>query len=184
VRTRIAIIGNSAAALSAIRAIRQRSVDHSITLVSREDCCAYSPALTTHYLSDRMSKEKLFMVDESFYRRSGFECILGREVVELDHNRQTVVLDDGKRIDYDRVLVATGASPKVLQAADAGRAGRHTLSENCGGRQTNQEVQQAGERDPDRWGGVGEHANWRCSGQNGYPSGLCREFRTSLGAER
>jgi NAD(P)H-nitrite reductase large subunit len=131
VRTRKVIAGNSAAALSAIRAIRQRSADHSITLVPREDCCAYSPALTTHYLAGVMPEEQLSIADEGFYRRSGVECILGREVVELDPNRQTVVLNDGKRIDYDRVLVATGASPKVLQGADAGRAGRHTLSENC-----------------------------------------------------
>lgn len=65
VRTRTVIVGNSAAALSAIRAIRQRSADPIITLVSREDCCAYSPALTTHYLSDQMPEEKLFILAQS-----------------------------------------------------------------------------------------------------------------------
>ena len=56
-RTGKVIAGNSAAALSAIRAIRQRSADHSITLVSREDCCAYSSVLTTHNLSGVMPEE-------------------------------------------------------------------------------------------------------------------------------
>lgn len=117
------IVGNSAAALSAIRAIRERRQDYSITLISREDCCAYSPALTTHYLSDQMPEEKLFIVDEGFYKRAGVECVLGTEAVELDPKRQVVVLNDGKRIDYDRVLIATGASPKILESAYAGIAG-------------------------------------------------------------
>ena len=128
--TRIVIVGNSAAALSAIRAIRQRSLEHSITLISREDCCAYSPVLTTHYLADRMPEERLFIVDESFYRGAGVECVLGKEAVGLDPNRQVVVLNDGKRIYYDRVLIATGASPKALEVVDGGVAGDICYLEN------------------------------------------------------
>ena len=116
---KIVIIGNSAAALSAIRAIRGKSSTHSITLISREDCCAYSPVLTTYYLSDRIPGGNLFIVDERFYRNAAVECVLGKEVVEVDPSKQVVVLDDGKKVDYDYMLIATGASPKTLEGIDS-----------------------------------------------------------------
>lgn len=117
-KKKIVIIGNSAAALSAIRAIRGKSSTHSITLISREDCCAYSPVLTTYYLSDRIPRENLFIADERFYRNAAVECVLGKEVVEVDPSKQVVVLNDGKRVDYNYMLIATGASPKTLEGID------------------------------------------------------------------
>lgn len=119
VKRKIVIIGNSAAALSAIRAIRGKSSTHSITLISREDCCAYSPVLTTYYLSDRIPGGNLFIADERFYRNAAVECVLGKEVVEVDPSKQVVVLNDGKRVDYDYMLIATGASPKTLEGIDS-----------------------------------------------------------------
>jgi len=119
VERKIVIIGNSAAALSAIRAIRGKSSTCSITLISREECCAYSPVLTTYYLSDRIQEKNLFIVDEGFYRNADVECVLGKEVVEVDPSKQVVVLDDGKKVDYDYLLIATGASPKTLKGIDS-----------------------------------------------------------------
>lgn len=118
VEKKIVIIGNSAAALSAIRAIRGKSSTHSITLISREDCCAYSPVLTTYYLSDRIPEKNLFIVDERFYRNAAVKCVLGKEVVEVDPSKQVVVLNDGKKVVYDYLLIATGASPKTLEGID------------------------------------------------------------------
>jgi len=119
VERKIVIIGNGAAALSAVRAMRGISLTHRITLISREGCCAYSPVLTTYYLSDRMQEKNLFIADEAFYRNADVECVLGKEVWEVDASKRVVVLDDGKRIEYDYLLIATGASPKTLEGIDS-----------------------------------------------------------------
>ena len=122
-QNKVLIIGNSAAALSAIRAIRKKNKSIRITLISRERCRAYSPVLITYYLHDQIDEASLFIVDSSFYRDSGVKCILGKEVTEVQPAKQEVDLNDGQRLSYDYLLIASGASPKTLEhvSADAAR---------------------------------------------------------------
>ncbi|MFH0915735.1 MAG: FAD-dependent oxidoreductase [bacterium] len=116
---KLLILGNSAAAISAVNAIRGQGCDWPITLVSREACEAYSPVLTTHYLRGAIEEEGLFVCDASFYLQGYVQRRFGHSVVELDSKGQTVVLDDGERIGYDVLLIATGASPKRVEQVDA-----------------------------------------------------------------
>jgi len=117
-RRRLVILGNSAAALSAIRAIRSRGGDEQVTVVSREECHAYSPVLTTYYLRGVVPERRLFLCDAGSYRDLAVECRFGRTAVELDSARQCVLLDDGVRLDYDALLIATGAAPTRLGGLD------------------------------------------------------------------
>ncbi len=111
---RIAILGNSAAAIAAVRAIRTRGGEQSITMVSGEDCTAYSPVLTTHYLSGEMPESALYFCDDAFYREHEISCHFGNGAAALDAAAQRVTLEDGTRLDYDKLLIATGASAKRL----------------------------------------------------------------------
>lgn len=120
---RILILGNSAAAIAAERAIRARGGDRHITLVSTEDCNAYSPVMTTHYLNDEVPESALYFCDDDYYRRHGLECRFGTAAVELDAGSQCVALADGTRIEYDKLLVATGAAAKRVSGLDPEVAG-------------------------------------------------------------
>jgi len=120
---RILILGNSAAAIAAVNAIRARGGTQSITMVSNEDCTAYSPVLTTHYLSGEIPESALYFCDVGYYREHDISCHFGTAVVELDAAAQRVTLDDGTRLDYDKLLLATGASAKRLTGLDPEIAG-------------------------------------------------------------
>jgi NAD(P)H-nitrite reductase large subunit len=111
---RLLILGNSAAALAAVRAIRARGGEQAITIVSREPCSAYSPVLTTYYLRGRIPESALYLCDLGYYRERDITCHFGMAAVELDASAQTVSFDDGIRMGYDALLIATGASPKRL----------------------------------------------------------------------
>ncbi len=70
------IVGNSHAGTTAIEWMRQVNQDDEIILISREDCPAYSPALTTHYLGGHMSYDQMFYLDDQFisgYLQRSFE---------------------------------------------------------------------------------------------------------------
>jgi nitrite reductase (NADH) large subunit len=116
---RLVILGNSAAALAAVRAIGARPGERRITIVSREACNAYSPVLTTYYLRGLLPEQGLFLCDEGYYREREIECVFGRAAVALDTNEQTVLLDDGSTVAYDKLLLATGASPRRLPGLDS-----------------------------------------------------------------
>ena len=96
--TKQVIIGNSAAALSTVRAIRE--VDHlcPITLISEERRNAYSPVLLTYYLKGRIPQEGLFIVDSNFYKMNHVEMIFGSKAIEVDPSQQTVRLENGKQV--------------------------------------------------------------------------------------
>lgn len=112
------IIGNSAAGLSAIKAIREVNRCCPITLISGESCNAYSPVLITYYLKDRISREGLFIVDDDFYKSGNVKTIFGHKVTRVEPSKQVVYLDSGEVIGYDNLLIATGASPVRLRDSE------------------------------------------------------------------
>ena len=108
----IVIIGNGGAGLSAIRAIRSVDQTSSITLLSSEDCFAYSPIATTYYIAGKITRDQLFLTDESFYRKHNVQILLKKKVLEIDPGRAFVVIEGNReRIPYEELLVATGATP-------------------------------------------------------------------------
>ncbi|NIO05896.1 MAG: FAD-dependent oxidoreductase [Proteobacteria bacterium] len=121
------IVGNSAAALSAIKAIRESDSRSSITLISAERCFAYSPVLLTYYVGQKIDRESLFIVDRSFYERHKVELILGNKAKEVDPEEQLLHLADGNIVEYDNLLIATGSSPKRLGIEGENLPGVFTL---------------------------------------------------------
>jgi len=112
------ILGNSAAALSAVRAIRARGGEQQVTIVSKETCTAYSPVLTTYYLRGQVPESQLYLCDIGYYRDRQISCHFGKAAVELDAVARTVTLNDGTRLEYDKLLIASGASAKRLSGLD------------------------------------------------------------------
>ena len=121
------IIGNGAAALNAARAIRSHDAACQVTMISAENCLAYSPVLLPYYLSGKMKKQELFIADREFYRQNEIELLLGKKVTSIDVGRQTVILSDGTILHYDNLLVATGGSPKTLNIPGGNMAAVMTL---------------------------------------------------------
>jgi NAD(P)H-nitrite reductase large subunit len=112
------IIGNSAAGLSAIRAIRKCGDVRPIVLVSSERCNAYSPVLTTYYIGDQIERPNLFLVGDNFYKKHNVQTILGRRVEQVDPDKRVLHLDDRSRLEYDSLLIASGASARKLDKVD------------------------------------------------------------------
>lgn len=112
------IIGNSAAGLSAIKAIRKSGDSRPIVLISAEQCNAYSPVLTTYYIGNQINRAQLFFVNNAFYKDHNVQSIFGRYVEEVDPINRKIHLDDRSRLDYDNLLIASGASPRTLYNVD------------------------------------------------------------------
>lgn len=106
------IIGNSAAGIGALESIRQCDQQGSITVVSDENTPAYSRCLLSYFLADSVDETGLLFRPHDFHQERRAEAILGRRVETIDPASQQVVCDDGAVLDYDKLLIATGSSPK------------------------------------------------------------------------
>jgi NAD(P)H-nitrite reductase large subunit len=106
---RIVIVGNSAAGLAAVEAIRRRDGGCPITLVGEEARPAYSRVMLPYLLSGE--REDLSLRSPDYYRRVQAQALLGRRAVAIEADR--LVLDDGARLPFDRLLLATGSRAAV-----------------------------------------------------------------------
>lgn len=116
---RYVIIGNGRAGLSAAQAIRKNDGEGEITILDRDPApCYYRPRLPD-YISGWKERDSVFVVGEDFYRENGISFRGGEEVREVRTDRHTVILDSGESLDYDRLLVASGARPRELPVPGA-----------------------------------------------------------------
>jgi len=113
--TRYVIVGGGLAGGSAIEAIRGRDHEGRIVLVSDEKYLPYDRvALSKGYLMGKLGQESLFLQDAEFYQEQHVEVLLGRRAQRLNTDARTVLLDDGRELEYERLLLATGGRARRL----------------------------------------------------------------------
>ncbi|PLX88852.1 MAG: pyridine nucleotide-disulfide oxidoreductase, partial [Desulfuromonas sp.] len=108
------IIGNSAAGLQALRTLRKHDRESSVAILDREDRPAYSRVLTPYYVGGHIPRERLDIVEHSFYEELGVVTLFGQAVVEFDPERHLVMLADGRTLGFGKLLLAIGAEARTL----------------------------------------------------------------------
>jgi 3-phenylpropionate/trans-cinnamate dioxygenase ferredoxin reductase subunit len=109
------IVGASLAGAKAAETLREEGFDGRVVLVGAEGERPYErPPLSKDYVRGEAERERLYVHGESFYRDHDIELRLGRTAVDMDASLREVALDDGERLRYDRLLLATGAEPRRL----------------------------------------------------------------------
>ena len=106
------IIGNSAAGIATVEAIRQRDKTSKILVFSDEDYPAYCRCLISYYLAGDIKEDKILYRAESFYKENNIELLLNKKVMRIDPKKNRIILEDKTQFSYDALLIATGASPK------------------------------------------------------------------------
>lgn len=112
-KTKYLIIGNGIAALSAVKEIRKNDKDNKITMVSSEGSLTYYRVKLTSLISKDFTEEEVLVNKESWYEENNVEVILNKIVEELDCKNNTIKLDDGSRLEYEKLLIATGSRPFI-----------------------------------------------------------------------
>jgi len=109
------LVGGGVASSAAAAAIRERDREGELLLVTQESTRPYHrPPLSKEALRGRHPRSEFFTQPPGWYGDNGVELRTGRRAAHLDTSRHAVILDDGKEVTYDRLLIATGASPRHL----------------------------------------------------------------------
>jgi NADPH-dependent 2,4-dienoyl-CoA reductase/sulfur reductase-like enzyme len=107
------IIGNGGAGISALQAIRSVDKKSDIIIVSREQYPAYSPCSLPNLISGELDKPKIFRFDEEFYNRFNAKFMKNTEALQIFPKDKEVGFANEKRIKFDKLLIASGASPII-----------------------------------------------------------------------
>jgi 3-phenylpropionate/trans-cinnamate dioxygenase ferredoxin reductase subunit len=124
------IVGAGLAGAKAAEALRQEGFDGRIVLIGEEAEQPYErPPLSKDYLRGESPREKAHVHANDFYAANEIELRTGTSVDWLEPDNRAVVLADGERLGYDRLLLATGAEPRRLQISGTDLDGIHYLRE-------------------------------------------------------
>ena len=103
------IVGASASGINAARTLRQFNKECEIILVSKDEY-VYSRCILHHFLDGKREIEALDFTPDNFFDMYDIEWIKGVEVVGIEIKEKKINLDNGKSIEYDKLLLAAGAS--------------------------------------------------------------------------
>src|SRR5207248_1964863 len=110
--SKIVIIGGGAAGFAAADMLRRQDYQGSIVMLSDDDAAPVDrPNLSKDYLAGSAPEDWVPLRPDSFYAGNDIDLRLKTNVASLDTRAREVVLGNGSRVAYDRLLLATGAEP-------------------------------------------------------------------------
>ncbi|ASU82798.1 ferredoxin reductase [Nocardiopsis gilva YIM 90087] len=121
----IVIVGAGMAGLHTAEALRDAGFDGTVTLIGDEPHRPYSrPPLSKEVLTGKGTPKSLPLREDAAIDALGLDLRLGRRAERLLTDEKAVLLDDGARVDYDGLVIATGARARRPRTD---LAGVHTL---------------------------------------------------------
>ena len=103
------ILGNGAAGLNAAKAIRERDKTGSITMISGEEYRTYNRPMLTKSLMADLEIDQIQVEAEKWYEDNRIFQVLGRKVVSVDTKEKEVLLSDGIKLKYTKLIYALGS---------------------------------------------------------------------------
>jgi 3-phenylpropionate/trans-cinnamate dioxygenase ferredoxin reductase subunit len=109
------VIGGGLAGAAAAASLREAGASTDIVIVSEEPDPPYErPELSKGYLAGKTDRAELDLHPAQWYAENEITLLSGRRAVAIHRDTAQVELDDGERIAYTRLLLATGSSPRQL----------------------------------------------------------------------
>ena len=118
----VVIVGAGAAGNAAAEMLRREGYDGPVTMVGADPDAPYDrPNLSKDYLAGTASEDWIPLRPPGFYADHRIDLRTGRRVTAIDTAARRVTLDDGRTtLDYDALVLATGADPVRLPAGADG----------------------------------------------------------------
>ena len=122
------LLGPGMGGAQAALALRQHKYAGSVALLGDEPDPPYErPPLSKEYFSGEKSFERILIRPQAIWAERDIELQLLRRVVAVDPAEQNVVLSDGSRIGYGKLIWATGGAPRRLSCSGSDLMGVHNV---------------------------------------------------------
>jgi len=122
------IVGASLAGARAAETLRDEGFDGGVVLIGAESERPYErPSLSKGYLQSETQRDAVYVHDKDFYDGHDIELRTATRVTEVAPRESVVILENGDRLTYDRLLLATGSEPRALDVPGAHLPGVHVL---------------------------------------------------------
>jgi NAD(P)H-nitrite reductase large subunit len=127
--TKYVIIGGSAGGIGAVEAIREVDPMGELVVISEEPFPQYSRPMISEYVSREATLETMKYRGDQFWNKNNVQTLTGRTAVKIDFTKKQVELEGGTKIDYEKLLIATGGKPFVPRLEGGEKDGVFTFTE-------------------------------------------------------
>lgn len=103
------VLGNGAAGLSAVKAIRERDKTGSIVIASNEPYSTYNRPMLTKSMVAELDAEEIAVETASWYKENDIYQVLGKEAAAIHPEEKEVEFTDGTKLKYTKLIYALGS---------------------------------------------------------------------------
>ncbi|MFF2317295.1 NAD(P)/FAD-dependent oxidoreductase [Arthrobacter sp. NPDC058097] len=124
----VVIVGSGHSGVAVAAGLRARGWEGGILLIDSESGLPYErPPLSKELLKDGAPDDPALLRKEKFYAEKGIARLAGVTAESIDRDGRTVLLSDGTRQAYHRLVIATGSRARPLTVPGAGLPGVRSL---------------------------------------------------------
>jgi len=110
----VVVVGAGHGGFQLAASLRQHGYDGRVMLIGDEPHLPYQrPPLSKDYLDGKIGLDLLLMRPETFFTEHRIDLLMGETVTAIDRAAKTVVVASGSRIEYDHLVLATGARNRI-----------------------------------------------------------------------
>ena len=114
----IVIVGGGLAAARVVTSYREAGGTDPLRMISADASFPYfRPPLSKRFMRGEIEADGTLVAEPSFYLEHGCECDLETSVVAVHESE--VELGSGERVAFDRLVIASGSSPRRLDVPGA-----------------------------------------------------------------
>ncbi len=110
---KVVIVGNGAAGMEAARLIREKNPAVQITVFSREPYHFYSRIHLSTFIGEENAADKIQIFPTQWYEKQQISVNLDNPVTSIEPGKKRVTDRGGNKYPYDKLILATGASPVI-----------------------------------------------------------------------
>ncbi len=107
---KLVVAGNGMAGVACVEHILKCSPSFDITIFGDETHVNYNRIMLSMVLAGEKSAEEIMLNDIEWYRSNGIHAHLGVRVARIDCSARAVIDGEGRRTEYDKLILATGSS--------------------------------------------------------------------------
>lgn len=122
-REKLVVIGNGMAGISAVEQILKLTTKFDITVFGSEPHPNYNRIMLSYVLEGSKTMDDIVLNDLNWYKDNGITLHMGTTVERIDAEAKEVVTDNGQRVPYDKVLIATGSTSFILPIPGSDKEG-------------------------------------------------------------
>ncbi|CUH75610.1 assimilatory nitrate reductase (NADH) beta subunit [Tropicibacter naphthalenivorans] len=111
---RLVIIGVGMASGRMLEHLCDEGADWDVTLFNAEPRGCYNRIMLSPVLAGEKTYEQIVTHDADWYEARGVDCRFGQRVAQIDRSARVVVAENGDRVPYDKLVIATGSSPFII----------------------------------------------------------------------